>query len=119
MTKAKPLNALYGRGASTAFSAAVGGRVSEVAIDEGVRCYVTWPNGSEMKIDCYPDRVHFLALTSKRRGLYTDLCKVLPDLFRERGVKRFTALAGSDDSDGILRKRGKWRAGDRGLEWEL
>lgn len=116
------LDTLYKRGTAKALREALGGDavlVEVVEIDEGVRVYAEWPNGSTMKIDAYPDRVHFATLTSKRKRLYSDLCKVLPDLFRDRGVERFTASPATPEADAILRKRGEWRTADRGIEWIL
>ncbi len=117
---ARTLNGLYGRGTSQAFAAATGGsEVAEVAFPGGVRVYVHWPNGSRMKIDCFPDRVHFLSLHSKRKGLYSDLCDALPDLFCDRGVERFTMSAADEKAEAILLKRGKWERVERGWEWVI
>lgn len=113
------LDELYGAGTAEAFAAATGGECAEVEIPGGVRVYVRWKNRSALKIDAYPDRVHFAALRSTRKNLYSDLCAALPDLFRERGVERFTASPGTPESDAILRKRGEWQDAARGIEWIL
>lgn len=111
---------LYRRGTAKAIADATGADLTEAPIEGGVRVYLTWENGSTMKIDAYPERVHFLTLSSKRRSLYSDLCRTLPDLFRDRGVERFTASPATPESDAILRKRGEWHdAPDRGIEWTL
>ncbi len=113
-----PLDSLYGKGASSAFRKATGGSIDEVTLDAvgGVRVYVDWDDGSVLKIDCYPERVHFLSLTSKRKGLYSELCDTLPDLFRDRGVKVFTAYPANDEAEAVLRKRGEW---DDAMRWAL
>jgi hypothetical protein len=113
------LDSLYGKGASSAFIEATGASTTGAYIEGGVRVYCDWPDGSTMKIDCWPDRVHYLSLTSEREGLYTDLCDTLPELFKGWGVKTFTASAGNDEADAILRKRGEWQDAERGIRWEL
>lgn len=117
-----PLDELYGRGASKALAAALPdkAKVAEVAAEGMVRVYVTWPR-SQMKMDCWRERVHFAHLASGRKGLYSDLCESLPPLFRDLGVKAFTASAGGASAE-VLRKRGEWREGDpgeAGLVWQL
>lgn len=113
------LDSLYGKGASSAFIGATGASTIGAHIEGGVRVYCEWQDGSVMKIDCWPERVHFLTLRSERDGLYSDLCDTLPDLFKGWGVKTFTASAGSEESDAILRKRGDWQDAERGIRWEL
>lgn len=116
---ATDLDSLYGKGTSSAFIGATGASIEQAHIEGGVRVYCSWGDGSVMKIDCSPDRVHFLTLASEREGLYSDLCATLPDLFRERGVEAFTASAADSESEAILRKRGEWEQAERGLRWEL
>lgn len=114
-----PLDSLYGKGASSAFQKATGGSVTEVSIKDGVRVYVGWDDGSVLKIDCFPRYVHYLTLKSYRKGLYTDLCGTLPDLFKQRGVESFTASPADVESDAILRRRGNWQDAERGIRWVL
>lgn len=113
------LDSLYGKGTSSAFIGATGAAIDQAPIEGGVRVYCAWNDGSVMKIDCSPDRVHFLTLNSKRKGLYSDLCESLPELFKDRGVEAFTASAADEESEAILRKRGEWERAERGLRWEL
>ena len=115
------LDELYGRGTAKAFQKACGDpSMKEVSIDEGVRVYVDWADGSTMKIDCSPERVNFLSLTSNRKGLYSDLCNELPELFQRRGVTHFAASPASEQASAVLRKRGDWKtAPRRGIRWEL
>lgn len=117
-----PLDRLFGEGTSEAFAAALPdgdkATVHELSIHGYIRVNVKWPR-SELKIDCWPEQVHFLHLRSGRKGLYSDLCDVLPELFRERGVKRFTASPADPSAAEILLKRGVWMPGPRGLVWEL
>lgn len=110
------LDSLYGEGTSSAFIEATGASIEQAAIEGGVRVYVTWGDGSTMKVDCYPDRMHFLSLVSKRKGLYSDFCEKVPPLFKERGVERWTAYPADGESEAILRKRGDW---DEHMEWRL
>lgn len=110
------LDSLYGKGTSSAFIGATRAAIEQAPIEDGVRVYVRWEDGSVMKIDCWRERVHFLSLTSERKGLYSDLCDTLPDLFKERGVEVFTAASANEEADAILRKRGGW---NELMEWEL
>lgn len=116
-----PLDEMYGEGMAKAFRTALPDKtksVNEVQVGDYVRVNVKWAR-SEMKIDCWPERVHYLHLQSGRKGLYSDLCESLPPLFKERGVVTFTASPASTEAAGVLLKRGDWRLGPRGLVWEL
>ena len=112
----KSLDTLYGKGTSKAFAKACGGTTVEAEVDNGTRVYVEWGDGSNMKIDCSPETVHFHSLDSKREGLYTDLCNTLPAFFKERGVKTFTAQPANAEAEAILRRRGGW---DEDMRWSL
>ena len=117
----KPLDQIYGEGASKALARALPDKpkVTETLSPDGsVRVTIRWPR-SEMKIDCWPDRVHFAHLRSGRKSLYTELCEVLPPLFQERGVREFTASPADAEAAEVLMKRGEWRRGPVGLVWEL
>jgi hypothetical protein len=115
------LDALYGEGTTTDFHAALPGKpkAEQVEAGGGVRVNVTWQDSSLLKIHCTPTRVHFLTLRSEREGLYTDLCKTLPSLFKARGVQEFTCSPADPESGAVLRKRGAWQTSPRGLRWEL
>lgn len=115
------LSRLYGSGASAAFKAACEAeRVVEAESPDGsVRCYVTWTDGSSMKVDCSASEVYFQALESNRDGLYTDLCETLPGLFADWGVTTFRANAADRDSEAVLLKRGGWQRHGNGLEWAI
>lgn len=117
------LSDLYETATTAALKSATGAtKITEADLpDGGIRCYVTWADGSAMKIDCTREEVFFQSLVSESDGLYTKLCGTLPALFRERGVKRFRMLPGSPESEAILRKRGGWqeRDGSGPIDWEL
>lgn len=115
----KPLDSLYGKGTSKAFSEACGASAVEVETDLGVRVNVEWKDGSLLKVECRPDEVNFLTLRSEREGLYSDLCDTLPELFKKRGVETFTARPATPESEAILRKRGDWHQHPKraGLRW--
>lgn len=110
------LDELYSKGTASALKKLVGGQQEQAAIEDGVRVYFEWADGSVMKIDAFADRVHFLTLHSQREGLYSDLCDTLPEFFKDRGVKTFTASARDGESEAILRKRGEW---NEEMVWEL
>lgn len=113
----KPLDALYGEGASKRFRAAVGqAKVMETETADGVRVDVIWRAG-QMKIACSAEEVRFLSLESDRKGRYSQLCERLPALFAELGVRRFVATPRDRESERILRKRGVWRRRGRRLIW--
>ena len=116
----KPLDEMYGEGTSKAFRAALEGKadIAEVWVGAYVRVNATWGR-SELKIDCWPRRVHFLHLRSGKKNTYTELCEALPPLFKERGVQEFTASPGGPEEAEILMKRGEWRLGPGGLVWEI
>lgn len=101
---------LYGEGALEEFKHACAGfpQIREAEIDNGVRLYVHWQGGSDMKIDCTSENVHFLWLNSTRERLYTDLCDSLPELFKAWGVETFTAHPSNEAVEKVLRKRGNW-----------
>lgn len=116
---ASPLDTLYGKRTTPELKKASGATLTEAEIPDGVRVYCEWDDGSTMKIDCYADRVHFLSLTSERKGLYSDLCDTLPKLFKSRGVERFTMSPANEQAEKVLAKRGAWGRGERGMEWVI
>lgn len=125
------LTTLYGSGALAGFTAACRFPLlnySDPIIVQAdtptgsVRVNVAWdhPDGrAEMKIECWPERVHYLTLRSGAdhpTGLYTALCEALPDYFRNRGVLTFTASPRDVDGEAILRSRGAW---DAAMRWRI
>jgi hypothetical protein len=106
------LDDLYGEGTLAAFEEALGGnvRTREFDRDRGVQVEATWEDGSRMIVLCREDSVDFQSLVaaSKGDGLYTHLCKTLPDLFADRGVERFTAVGTDEASTDVLLSRGGW-----------
>lgn len=119
-----PLDNLYSEGASKRFAKALPGKpeVEQTAVVDGsVRINVYW-NDAHMKIECTPDEVRYVALSTKKpaEGLYSKLCDSLPPLFRDLGVTAFTATAGGAAAREVLMRRGEWepQAGTD-LRWEL
>jgi hypothetical protein len=119
----KPLDKLYGKGTSRAFSKVCGDdcKITQAETEKGVRAYFEWDDGSSMKVDFSTDAAYFVSLTSKRSGLYTHIVDTFPPLTRERGVKRWYATPAHDEAEAILLKRGKWRRNrDKSrLEWDF
>ena len=115
------LEEIYGEGASKALRAALPDKpkVTETPSPDGsVRVTVRWPR-SEMKMDCTPERVHFAHLRSGRKGLYGECVESLSAMFKELGVREWTASPADEKAAEILMKRGSWRRGPRGLVMEL
>lgn len=117
------LSELYETATTAALKQAIGAtKITEAELpDGGTRCYIDWADGSVMKIDCTAEEVFFQSLVSETPGLYTKLCDTLPELFKERGVKRFRMVPGNDEAEAILRKRGDWqeREGHEPIVWVL
>lgn len=82
-----------------------------------------WGDGSTLVIDFNGDTWHFGGLrlvTGQQQGLYTALCEQLPDLARERGVRRFTFSAYEPEGLRRLLRRGDWhQSGLHEWEWVL
>jgi hypothetical protein len=116
----KPLDKLYAKGTTAAFGKACGDSptVKQVEIEDGVRLYVEWKNGSTAKLDCSATQVNWLHLASSGKGLYQRMVDLAP-FFRERGVKLWLASAADEQAESILLGKGEWQKVGSHLEWGL
>ncbi len=117
-----PLDQLYGEGASARFADCVPGKpaITETTISsKEVRVDVEWKDGSVCKISCRAHVVHWLTLRAERKGLYTDMIKGMLEMFREWGIRRFTATPQNQKAAHILRKRGDWQPEGGALIWHI
>jgi hypothetical protein len=86
-----------------------------------VRVTAEWPGDARAKFDVYDDHVVWRNLMAgTRRGLYGELCEVLPGYFAAQGLDYMQMTAASGEAAERLLRRGEWReVADGAFRWAV
>jgi hypothetical protein len=89
-------------------------------VQDGQTVTVEWKDrDATAKILLDGDTANWVSLRSSGGGLYRDLCKTTPSVFKAHGIRRYIMSPADDTARDILLKHGDWKLAGRTWEWVL